>query len=385
MLNELSYVGQQLWPNFATFIAQAQRIDKYNNRNKESFKKEAQGLVFFATEDGKLYAIDAQTGQLRWNYEGGDSIVSSPVAANSTLYFGSWAKKLLALDVLSGELKWSYETEGEINSAPVVISETVCFGSWDGRLYALDAISGRLKWTCETHSRILCSPAARSSMVYFGSEDGTWYAVDIDTGDIKWSYTRELAGEDDKELGYRCAGVANALVYFIGTDDKLYALDAENGQHMWTYYDKEAYEEDSLGGVDNVCVGQEGLALCSGSSIGVCLLDGKTGELVWSRKELGEVGTTISGSLACIADGAVYAFADEMIVAFDVMTAKVIWRYSLKDITFTDLVPSVMGRIICFALGKELLALDAMTGDYRWSYECDEEISTSPTIWLRTT
>jgi len=29
MPNELAYVGQQLWPNFATFITKAQRLDRY--------------------------------------------------------------------------------------------------------------------------------------------------------------------------------------------------------------------------------------------------------------------------------------------------------------------------------------------------------------------
>lgn len=28
-INELAYLGQQLWPNFATFITEAQRLDRY--------------------------------------------------------------------------------------------------------------------------------------------------------------------------------------------------------------------------------------------------------------------------------------------------------------------------------------------------------------------
>jgi outer membrane protein assembly factor BamB len=382
MPNELAYVGQQLWPNFATFITEAQRLDRYNDQNRQTFNKEVQGTIFFGAEDNKLYAVDASTGQLRWNYGAGGAIVSSPVAAYNTVYFGSWDKKLRALNVLTGELKWSYHTEGEINSTPVVIHGKVCFGSWDKRLYALDAISGELRWACKTGGRILCSPAATSSMVYFGSEDGKWYAVDLESGNMKWSHSRDLMGAEDKEFGYRCMGVANGLVYFIGSDEKLYALNSESGRLIWTFYDEKRYAEDSLGGIEHVSIQQEGLLLCSGIYIGFYLLDGKTGELLTSRKELYEFGPAITGP-ASIADAVVYAFAfaDEMIIAFEAMTGKVIWRSS-KDVTRADFVPTAIGRIICIAQGKELIALDAMTGDYRWSYHGDEEITTSPTVLL---
>jgi hypothetical protein len=106
MPNELAYVGQQLWPNFATFIAEAQSLDTDNDQDEETFKEEVQGTVFFGTEGNKLHAVDASTGQFRWNYEAGGDIVSSPAAAHNTLYFGSWDKKLYALDALTGELKW---------------------------------------------------------------------------------------------------------------------------------------------------------------------------------------------------------------------------------------------------------------------------------------
>ena len=351
-----------------------------------------QGTVFFGTEGNKLHAVDASTGQFRWNYGAGGDIVSSPAAAHNTLYFGSWDKKLYALDALTGELKWSYETGGGISSTPVVIRKTVCFGSWDGSLYALDAVSGVLKWAYKTGGRVFGSPAATSSVVYFGSEDGKWYAIDLDTGNLKWSYSRDLTGADDEERGYKCIGVANDLVYFIGSDEKLYALDSETGRCIWTFYDEEAYaadayeetydeSEESPGGIENVSIQQEGLVLCSGILIGVHLLDGKTGELLWSCKELYELGPEISGP-ASIADGVVYGFADdETVVAVEAMTGNVIWRHK-KDISMAQFAPSVAGRIICIARKKELIALDALTGDYRWSYEGDEEISTPPTISL---
>lgn len=384
MPNELAYVGQQLWSNFATFIAEAQRLDSCDGRNRDSFERGTQGTVFFGTEGNELYAVDALTGRLRWNYKTEGSIYSSPVVANGTVYFGSWDKRLHALDVSTGKLKWSYKTEGEINSTPMVMHGKLYFGSFDGRLYALDAVSGELRWSYSTGGRILCSPAATPSTVYFGSEDGKWYAVDAATGSIKWSFSREAADVDDQEFGYGCIGIANDLVYFLGSNEKLYALDVETGKQAWTYYDQDRYAEDSLGGIQSVVVEPEGLVLCSGTYIGVNLLNGGTGELIWSRKELYELGPDLSGP-ASIADGVVYALGYGMVVALDVRAAKVIWRYDNNDVIFANFVPQVKGRIVCLVMGKELLALDAMTGDYRWRYRGDEEVSTSPTIWMGAT
>lgn len=383
MANELAYVGQQLWPNFTSFIMEARQLESYHRRNEETFRELVNGAIYFGSADKRLYALDALTGKLKWSYKTKDYIYSSPAVANGIVYFGSWDKKLHALDGVTGKSKWSYETGDCINSSPVVANVMVYFGSWDKKFYALNALTGELKWVYETGGRILCSPALNTTTVYFGSEDGNWYALDANYGKVKWSFKRELANADDAEFGYCCPGVANDIVYFLSSDEKLYALDAETGKLLWIYYEQKTYEEDSLGGLSHNTIGESGIIYCSGASIEVCALDGKTGEFVWTY-ENPELLRPSLGGLMAVANGLVYAGGSDAVVALEAETGRVVWRHDNEDISFACGALSVVGRIVCCVAENHIFALDALTGDYKWSYNTSQEITTSPAIVLST-
>ena len=72
--------------------------------------------------------------------------MSSPSIEDGILYVGSQDKKVYAIDAWSGELIWSYPTQGTIESSPAVVNGKVSIGSDDGYVYCLDAYNGRLLW-----------------------------------------------------------------------------------------------------------------------------------------------------------------------------------------------------------------------------------------------
>ena len=49
----------------------------------------ANGVVYFGSDDKNIYALDARTGALLWNYTTGAKVVSSPAVANGMLFIGS--------------------------------------------------------------------------------------------------------------------------------------------------------------------------------------------------------------------------------------------------------------------------------------------------------
>lgn len=82
-------------------------------------------------------------GKLKWCYETGSSVHSSPAIANGTIYIGSRDKKLYALNA-DGSLKWFFETGGAIESSPAIDADgTIYIGSNDGKLYAIGDASNR--------------------------------------------------------------------------------------------------------------------------------------------------------------------------------------------------------------------------------------------------
>jgi outer membrane protein assembly factor BamB len=55
------------------------------------------GVVYVGSEFGKVYAVDAATGRLRWIYTTGEMQDSLPAVAHGTVYVGSDDAKVFAL------------------------------------------------------------------------------------------------------------------------------------------------------------------------------------------------------------------------------------------------------------------------------------------------
>jgi len=70
-----------------------------------------------------------------------------PVVAGGTLYFGSSADgKVYAIDVATGQVRWSFATLGPVRLAPTVVGGRLYVGSDDGVVYCLTASDGSEVW-----------------------------------------------------------------------------------------------------------------------------------------------------------------------------------------------------------------------------------------------
>ncbi len=78
-----------------------------------------------------------------------------------------------------GDLRWRYQTGSSVRSSPAVADGVVYVGSWDNHVYALDASSGDLLWSYQTGSTVYSSPAVAGGVVYVGSVDHHVYAITI--------------------------------------------------------------------------------------------------------------------------------------------------------------------------------------------------------------
>ena len=59
-----------------------------------------------------LYAVDARSGQEKWNFEIGGLSLSKPVVSDGAVYIGTY-DGLHALDARSGQEKWEFATAGQ--------------------------------------------------------------------------------------------------------------------------------------------------------------------------------------------------------------------------------------------------------------------------------
>lgn len=221
--------------------------------------------VLVMSQDGMLYALDLADGKLKWKFTTGgerrftapgihgamprtelmpdpfDVFLSSPTVVGQTVYIGSGDHHVYAVDAQTGAMRWTFETGNVVHASPAVVDGVLYVGSWDRNLYALNAATGALVWKFQTGDDtdtynqvgIASSAAVVAGTVFFGCRDGHFYAVDAKTGAQKWIY--------DNKMGWVIASpaVTRGVVYFPTSDGQRFkALDAATGATVYDIANK---------------------------------------------------------------------------------------------------------------------------------------------------
>jgi len=192
----------------------------------------ADGLLYVAGYNGRVYAVNADSGISQVVYPRGgnldEPIVGGVVVSQGVVYFGGGDGKVYALDAITGNTKWPpFETKDKIWSTLVIDGETIYVSSFDKKLYALDANTGSKKWDFEAEGAFVSTPLLYENTIYIGSFDRHVYAVNIADGSLKWR------SKVTAEKWFWAKPVAyNGVIYAPSVDGKVYILDAESGREI---------------------------------------------------------------------------------------------------------------------------------------------------------
>jgi outer membrane protein assembly factor BamB len=151
--------------------------------------------VYAVAQPGNLYAVDAASGDLQWEYQtqaagADDEIRVGVTAADGTVYVGANSGTLYAVDAATGDEEWRFQTapQGEfdivreVEAGPTVADGTVYVGA-GSEMYAVDAATGDENWSTEVRGRLQSAPTVVDGTVYFGTNEGFVYALNADTED----------------------------------------------------------------------------------------------------------------------------------------------------------------------------------------------------------
>ncbi|OHD70273.1 MAG: hypothetical protein A2W19_07230 [Spirochaetes bacterium RBG_16_49_21] len=181
--------------------------------------------VYVATGYGVVQAFSSE-GKEIWRRDLEEGIFSPMTYAKGLLYVGTDRSKIYALDADDGDIEWEYQTDGRIfYSSPKVYKGLLFAGCYSGTFYALQAGSGKLKWKFAAKRAILSTPAFFNDAVYFGSEEGMVYALSIDDGKKLWEFKTGatiVAGPDVSRN--------NVL---IPSGNTIYSIDGGSGRLNW--------------------------------------------------------------------------------------------------------------------------------------------------------
>jgi outer membrane protein assembly factor BamB len=128
---------------------------------------------YFGSTNGTVYAV-SKDGEELWHTNLGSSIETTPAVAFGKVFVGADDGSLYALNATSGKVLWEYSTGGPIIASPIVsINEIVYVGSTDGYIYALYAETGDLVWSDNTGASIEVTPVLDNGLLFVASSDGT--------------------------------------------------------------------------------------------------------------------------------------------------------------------------------------------------------------------
>jgi len=143
-------------------------------RGIQGFPLAVDGMVYYTTTSGTIWALNGATGQPVWHHaakidvERAEGTFYNPynrglAIGHGNVYMGTTDGRLIALNAKSGEVVWDNEimsvAKGNkgFTGAPVIVKDMVILGANGGELagccgpiYAVDAKSGSVTWQFDT-------------------------------------------------------------------------------------------------------------------------------------------------------------------------------------------------------------------------------------------
>lgn len=221
------------------------------------------GVMYVSTSRSNVFALDAATGRLIWQYKYPAPRGAVPygpqnrgvAVAAGKVFLGTYDDYVVAIDQKTGAESWKVNVEDtkqcgcNITGAPLIVKDLVIVGGTGGDsahrgyLTAFDQKTGRLRWRFYT----VPGPGEKGHETWKGD---SWKLG----GGATW-----MTGSYDPELNLVYWGVGNASSDFFAEDrasssedanlytNSVIALDADTGKLRWHYQEvpKDVWDFDS--------------------------------------------------------------------------------------------------------------------------------------------
>lgn len=285
----VAYFGSEDGHLYAVRLEDGREIWRFRASAEVSSSPALSGdAVVFLGRDNVLRALDRVRGAELWRLdlgpeappppgirEGWDLWVSSPTVADGRIFIGGGDGGVHAVQASTGQRLWTFKTPQKVRSAPTVAEGRVYVGGFDGHVHALEAATGKECWRFQTGGPVQGSPAVAGGTVFVGSRSAAVFALDAATGVQKW---RSPHPNGSWVLG--SPAVAQGLVLVGSSDEQFFqALDAATGQERWRMVTRYRMLGSPVVAGDVVLCGSEGaylfaLDLATGLMLGMVAAEG---------------------------------------------------------------------------------------------------------------
>ncbi len=359
------------------------------------------GVIFRGTADGRVIALDAETGKVLWDEKHADpakneSLVSAPIAWNGKVFIGiansdqGIRGRLMAIDAKTGKEVWRFYTVPGIEPG---VSSWGGGGFWS--TFSLDPKKGEVLGPVANPAPDYQPEVRPGDNLYTNSV----LALDAATGKLNWYY--QVTPHDDHDWDY---GAAPTL-YRTPSGREMVAAAGKNGYVLGldratraVVFNTPAEPVSNNGPVtwdapQRVCPGFSGGAQFTGASYNPLTGALYVGMVDWCSYYAKPKLTAVQGSgqagqsvLNYAYEVALRAFDKWLhagvlenrlqrvfvdyhalpkgwITAIDGETGRVVWKYQTDGQVLAGTVPTRAGIIFAGDVLGNLFAFDAKTGD----------------------
>ncbi|MFC4541498.1 PQQ-binding-like beta-propeller repeat protein [Halosolutus amylolyticus] len=243
---------------------------------------------------------------------------------------------------------------------PVTIADGMLYGNSGGKkIYALDLETEEIEWEGDVSG----STAVRDGRVYGPISDETLYAYDVDSGD-QWE-----SEQHDEIDAFVTHPLPTADGILIASDDAIWGFDSDTGDYTHIIdtpltnltTDWPAFADDTL---------------YIGRSDGLHAINVATPEIEWTFQPEDEGGLTNSNP--AISDGTVYtikftSWNEKQLLAIDADSGEEEWA---TEIDIDGVSPAVADGTVYLAGSESLVAVNADSGTVEW--ERGDDIALEP-------
>ena len=199
------------------------------------------GKLFLGSENGVVYALNEENGEVLWQTNVPGEVVASPAVEDGRVVVLTTSGRLIALDTDEGKLQWSLSEEQppltlRSAGAPVITNGAVIYGRADGKVgIALLSNGQPVRQSKVADARgateldrmvdVDASPLIAGDELYAIAYNGQLMARKLMTGDEVWKR---------KYSGYRDLAMTGNAIVLTDSRSHLFAVDRRNGLELWS-------------------------------------------------------------------------------------------------------------------------------------------------------
>lgn len=325
--------------------------------------------IYASSSSGYVYAVSALTGRIQWKVRTLNVDMSNPLIADNTVYIGTGNVAfnfpalmtfsasmptmrgggyggIYALNADTGVIKWFYPLSGEQMPTPALKDGILYFANGNGKFYALSATTGKPEWFLNlggfdsmSSTTLWTDPTSGTSYAILGTTDpNVLNAINLTTHKVDWTLSVPgitLTGMGDSTPTYsKSAGTlieAESLRLESGSSGQtsnfgVIGINPANGSITW---------QDSLGRGPvpaayrgAVSTTHNGIIYVSDTATSTLFaINATNGKILWHSKIPNVLAAGAGRGAPTYADGVVWIATSENVNAFNASTGAMLASY----------------------------------------------------------